>query len=171
MWGGMRHPARAPAMLPRAAQFRDLLRPCLESYLREHPEFEAHIRSLMGGAQALSKGESPPGLAWSELAELRVKALAALEHPPPSVRAGLIPEFFDAFAQVAGDPDTDLSLWVRAGAPLGVLHPVTPKGVFPTVEECASDREGDRGHRSKSRGLGELPVRRRRLRGLRGYPR
>eukprot|EP00969_Alexandrium_andersonii_P027994 1220825-Alexandrium_andersonii.AAC.1 len=82
----------------------------------------------MGSAQALAKGECPPGLARSELAELRVKALAALEHPPPSASTGLVPEFFEAFAQVAGAPDIDLAPWVRSGAPLGVLRPVTPRG-------------------------------------------
>eukprot|EP00969_Alexandrium_andersonii_P026646 1162661-Alexandrium_andersonii.AAC.1 len=87
----MRHPLRARTLLPRAARFRDLLRPCLESYFQRHHEFEDYLKGLMGGAQALAKGGCPPGLAESELAELRVKALAALEHPPPSVSAGLVP--------------------------------------------------------------------------------
>eukprot|EP00969_Alexandrium_andersonii_P057532 2535165-Alexandrium_andersonii.AAC.1 len=89
----------------------------------------------MGGSPPLPKGESPPGLAERELSELRVEALLALGQPAPSVSAGLIPAFFDAFALVAGDPDADLALWIRSGAPLGVLRPVTSRGVFPTLAE------------------------------------
>eukprot|EP00969_Alexandrium_andersonii_P358329 15450784-Alexandrium_andersonii.AAC.1 len=97
----------------------------------------------MGGAPPLPKGESPRGLAERELSELRVEALLALGQSAPSVSAGLAPEFFDAFALVAGDPDTDLALWIRSGPPLGVLRPVTSRGVFPTVAEGvpATDQE------------------------------
>eukprot|EP00969_Alexandrium_andersonii_P087041 3840191-Alexandrium_andersonii.AAC.1 len=98
-------------------------------------------QGLTGGAPPLPKGESPPGMAESELAELRVKALLALGHPAPSVHAGLVPEFFGAYALVAGDPDIDLAPWIRTGAPLGVLRPVTPCGVFPTVAESAPATE------------------------------
>eukprot|EP00969_Alexandrium_andersonii_P114292 5052639-Alexandrium_andersonii.AAC.1 len=51
--------------------------------------------------------------------------------------SGLNPEFFEAFSGWAGHPDVDLAPWVRSGAPLGVLHPVTSRGVFPSVEEDA----------------------------------
>eukprot|EP00969_Alexandrium_andersonii_P284571 12580096-Alexandrium_andersonii.AAC.1 len=51
----------------------------------------------------------------------------SFDKPAPSVGSGLIPEFFEAFALVAGDfdrdPDADLALWIRSGAPLGVLRP------------------------------------------------
>eukprot|EP00969_Alexandrium_andersonii_P069605 3070969-Alexandrium_andersonii.AAC.1 len=80
----MRHPLRAVSFLPRSGAFRDLLRPCLESYLQSHSGFEDYLQGLLSGARALHKGECPPGLAKADLDELRVKALAALEHPPPS---------------------------------------------------------------------------------------
>eukprot|EP00969_Alexandrium_andersonii_P212253 9373144-Alexandrium_andersonii.AAC.1 len=61
LWvGGMRHPLSALSLLPRASLFRGSLRPCLESYFQRHPEFELYIQGLMGGSQALPKGESPP---------------------------------------------------------------------------------------------------------------
>eukprot|EP00969_Alexandrium_andersonii_P046590 2044077-Alexandrium_andersonii.AAC.1 len=66
-----------------------------------------------------------------------MKVLLALGQPAPSVGPGLIPEFFDAFALDVGDPDADLSVWIRTGAPLGVLRPVTSRGVLPPVAEGA----------------------------------
>eukprot|EP00969_Alexandrium_andersonii_P035585 1559237-Alexandrium_andersonii.AAC.1 len=46
-----------------------------------------------------------------------MKALLSLGQPAPSAGSGLVPEFYDAFSLVAGDPDTDLAPWIRAGAP------------------------------------------------------
>eukprot|EP00969_Alexandrium_andersonii_P161729 7148185-Alexandrium_andersonii.AAC.1 len=72
-----------------------------------------------------------------------MKVLLALGRSAPSVGSGLIREFFEAFSQVAGDPVTDLALWIRAGAPLGVLRPAASRGVFPAVAEGAPATQRD----------------------------
>eukprot|EP00969_Alexandrium_andersonii_P023442 1023717-Alexandrium_andersonii.AAC.1 len=66
-----------------------------------------------------------------------MKALLALGQPAPSIGSGPVPEFFEAFALVAGDPGAGLALSIRTGAPLGMLRPVTSRGVFPPVAEGA----------------------------------
>eukprot|EP00969_Alexandrium_andersonii_P220128 9722030-Alexandrium_andersonii.AAC.1 len=65
----------------------------------------------MDGAPSLAEGATPPGLSDRELSELRMKALFALEHPAPGTCSGLIPEFFEAFFEWAGDPNVDLAPW------------------------------------------------------------
>eukprot|EP00969_Alexandrium_andersonii_P169242 7481769-Alexandrium_andersonii.AAC.1 len=85
----------------------------------------------MGGAPPLPKGETLPGLSEQELSELRMKALLALRRPAPSAGSGLILAFCEAFSEIAGDPDVDFAPWIRTGAPLGVLRPVTSRGCFP----------------------------------------
>eukprot|EP00969_Alexandrium_andersonii_P117392 5193150-Alexandrium_andersonii.AAC.1 len=72
-----------------------------------------------------------------------MKALLALGRPASGAGPGLIPEFFEAFFEGAGDPDVDLAPWVRSRAPLGVLRPVTSRGVFPPVlEEAPAAQRG-----------------------------
>eukprot|EP00969_Alexandrium_andersonii_P265944 11753998-Alexandrium_andersonii.AAC.1 len=60
-----------------------------------------------------------------------MRALARLGQRAPGKASGLNPEFFDAFAEWAGDPNKDLGERVRSEAPLGVLRSVTSRGAFP----------------------------------------
>eukprot|EP00969_Alexandrium_andersonii_P182972 8084812-Alexandrium_andersonii.AAC.1 len=65
----------------------------------------------------------------------------------------------------------DLAPWIRSGAPLGALRPVTPRGVFPTIAESAPATERDiEGVAANPEGWGNY-LRRRRLRRLRRHPR
>eukprot|EP00969_Alexandrium_andersonii_P281761 12455783-Alexandrium_andersonii.AAC.1 len=40
-----------------------------------------------------------------------MKALSALGQSAPGTSSGLIPGFFEAFSERAGDPDVDLAPW------------------------------------------------------------
>eukprot|EP00969_Alexandrium_andersonii_P270828 11970682-Alexandrium_andersonii.AAC.1 len=66
-----------------------------------------------------------------------MKVLQATGHPAPGARPGLILEFIEAVAGVAGGPDVDFAPWIRWGALLGALRPVTSRGVSPPVLEEA----------------------------------
>eukprot|EP00974_Lingulodinium_polyedra_P019661 1900443-Lingulodinium_polyedra.AAC.1 len=52
-----------------------------------------------------------------------------------ALSGSLSPTIIGAYEHASGDPDSDLVPWLVHGAPLGVLHPVTPRGVFPPVDE------------------------------------
>jgi hypothetical protein len=62
------------------------------------------------------------------------EALSHVLGPFPLKAPGLIPEFFRAYNTLSGDPDVDLPQWLHTGAPLGILRPITSRGVFPSVE-------------------------------------
>eukprot|EP00969_Alexandrium_andersonii_P084184 3714232-Alexandrium_andersonii.AAC.1 len=82
----------------------------------------------MNGGQSPLAGDHPPGLGEDDPLGLRAKTLASPGFRAPGKATGLNHEFFDAFARIAGDPDTDIGERARAGAPLGAARPVTSRG-------------------------------------------
>eukprot|EP00969_Alexandrium_andersonii_P215717 9528721-Alexandrium_andersonii.AAC.1 len=74
-------------------------------HLQSHPAFGTHLREFMGG-RAVPRGRLHPlGILARELIELRMETLQALGHSASGARPGLIPGFFEAFSEWAGDPD------------------------------------------------------------------
>ena len=47
---------------------------------------------------------------------------------------GIRPSAIEWFNTVTGDPDIDLPVWLRDGAPMGIAKPITTRGIFPLVE-------------------------------------
>ena len=131
----MRQPVRSVGRLPAAAGAGQAVAGAFDALVQACPE-------LLRPAAALLKGEAPQPFTDSQVHLARATALQALQassRPPPA--AGLCPEVFDAWVRAAGDPDDLLAEWLRHGAPLGVLHPVEPRGVFPPVDQPPASPE------------------------------
>ena len=75
------------------------------------------VERALGGGPLVAEGENPPAELQAEsLARLQVKVAEAAGVPRPPAGRGLKAELFQAFADLAGDPDTDLVPWLREGA-------------------------------------------------------
>eukprot|EP00969_Alexandrium_andersonii_P053181 2337123-Alexandrium_andersonii.AAC.1 len=96
----MRQPHASVGRVPRAAEFRDLVRPILLEHLQETPELSSYL--LDGTTQP--SADPPPGLTPEHLRRVRLKIARALGALDPGDRAGLNETLFGAFAHVAGDP-------------------------------------------------------------------
>eukprot|EP00969_Alexandrium_andersonii_P268860 11882607-Alexandrium_andersonii.AAC.1 len=64
--GGMRQPRASVGRVPRAAEFRDRVRPVLLQYLQDAPELVRYLEVLLEGSVQPS-AEPPPGLAPEHL--------------------------------------------------------------------------------------------------------
>ena len=113
--------------------------------LTEHLDHEDSLEKFIRG---VLQGGTPPDLqpvTAEALSSLRARVSRALgapglgEEPPQGLSAHLI----EAWCAASGDPDGILAEWVRVGAPLGVLNPVTPTGVFPPVWETPAAEADD----------------------------
>ena len=71
--------------------------------------------------------------ALAELKHAVRRSLAPILGPLPAEARGIIPGFIEAYNTLTGDPDCDLPPWLVTGAPLGILRPITSRGVFPQV--------------------------------------
>ena len=53
-----------------------------------------------------------------------------LTHVPAN---SIDPVLLQAFIELAGDPDDVLPAWVSGATPLGIMHDIETRGIFPTV--------------------------------------
>ena len=120
----MRNPASAVRRLPVLQESLLGLRAILVSAVSQ----DSRITSVVEG---ILSGEKVAGLPEDITLAVREGLGKALGVAPDSpAPQGLQPHLFEGLAR-AGDPDRHLASWLRRGAPLGVLHPVEPAGIFP----------------------------------------
>ena len=39
------------------------------------------------------------------------------------------------------DPDVDVPAWLTGSTPIGILHPITPRGIFPLDDSAAESAD------------------------------
>ena len=71
------------------------------------------------------------------MVEVREQVAQALGWSVPQP-GRILAKWVEAYCEATGDPDVHLAGWLSQGAPLGVLNPVVPSGVFPPVVERPS---------------------------------
>ena len=141
--GGMRDPARSVRRVPEAQAVGARLRPLLQAHMRAHPHIQRCVLGILRGGDP---PHSPPGgMDPSALHSLRSRVLQALGHrhtpAQPSggrhepVPSNISASVIQAYCRASGDPDEVLADWLRLGAPLGVVHPLDTRGVFPPISE------------------------------------
>ena len=59
---------------------------------------------------------------------------AESRHPASPLQS----EIFAAIGTAVADPDQSVPRWLREGAPMGILRPIHPGGLFPLVDEQSS---------------------------------
>ena len=90
-------------------------------------------------AARLLAGQSVNGPPDDVVAAARHALARALGTRPPG-SSGLDATTFDGL-RAHGDPDPHLAGWLRHGAPLGILQPVPPSGIFPPVPAADPQRD------------------------------
>ena len=127
---------------PRGQHFGAAVRALSHGILCKHGEFESVVGAVLIHDDNTHLQALTPDF-WGALrSEARV-ALRAVIGDIPSDRPGLVPEVFRGFAAAVGDPDTDLAEWHERGAPMGITHAVTHRGVFPQVDEASQASRAD----------------------------
>ena len=127
---------------PRGQHFGAAVRALSHGILCKHGEFESVVGDVLIHDDNTRLQALTPDF-WGALrSEARV-ALRAVIGDIPSDRPGLVPEVFRGFAAAVGDPDTDLAEWLERGAPMGITHAVTHRGVFPQVDEASQASRAD----------------------------
>lgn len=116
---------------------------------------EAEVDTWLAENPGLASADSSPelmrdlgaALEGSGIADRVQTRLGLRQHSKPGICANTI----DYFNGATCDPDKDISVWLREGAPLGIDKPITSRGIFPPChaapeEYCPDPRlEGSQG--------------------------
>ncbi len=90
---------------------------------------------------AILSGSTSAGFLPDDVQTIREFIAAQTQSGAPRPDPGLDPSAFRMWTRLSGDPDTDLAQWLDTGAPLGIIHPVTSKGIFPPVDSIVPTSE------------------------------
>ena len=96
----------------------------IDSSIPSHENTREPVRRIL-------RGSPTSGFTADEVSAARAVVWDALGITQPPQPSGLQPHLFIKYAELSGDPDTDLGPWLLEGAPLGALYPITPRGIFP----------------------------------------
>ncbi len=96
---------------------------------------------LLQPVTAILRGAKTTGFHANDVAIIKDYIADQLQAGKPLPGPGLDPSAFRMWTDASGDPDTDLATWLESGAPLGIIHPVTSKGIFPPVDTVTPTAE------------------------------
>jgi hypothetical protein len=130
--GGMRNPASALARAPSSCVAGDLIRPILDEIIADHESLRDPVRHILAGLPST-------GFSTNLVAQARSKLWSVLGISQPPLSTGLQPDLIEKYISLAKDPDIDLAPWLRNGAPLGALKPITSRGIFPVDKRETTD--------------------------------
>ena len=131
--GGMRNPASSLARVPGSCVAGDKIRSVLDDIIASHESLREPVRRILAGLPS-------SGFSADAVKQAREKVWHALGISQPPLATGLQPDLIEKYVALAADPDIDLAPWLREGAPLGALKPVTPRGVCPVDQRGTTNR-------------------------------
>ena len=127
--GGMRRPDLSVQRNPLYRAVGKRLHAMAASFIGRHPETLAVINALRAGQEVAGFSDEIIYMFRSEW----FATLGATETPRCK---GPDPGFMETWGRAVQDEDSAvfLPMWLRTGAPLGILEPIDLAGVFPPVE-------------------------------------
>ena len=128
----MRNPASSLARVPSSCVAGDLIRPILDEIIADHESLRDPVRHILAGLPST-------GFSTDLVAQARSKVWSVLGISQPPLSTGLQPDLIEKYISLAKDPDIDLAPWLRNGAPLGALKPITSRGIFPVDKRETTD--------------------------------
>ena len=135
--GGMRNPKKAMDRLPRLQTIGARMLHVVSTFLASRPAVERACLDAIGST-TVHAFLDPEGPVVDDLRRLMCRALGVDYHMEREkllqegpARTELCQVLWKAWVDAAGDPDTEVPDWLRAGAPAGIeCHPKL-KGIFP----------------------------------------
>ena len=127
--GGMRRPDLSVQRNPLYRAVGKRLHAMAASFIGRHPETLAVINALRAGQEVAGFSDEIIYMFRSEwFATLGAKETPRCKGPDPG--------FMETWGRAVQDEDSAvfLPMWLRTGAPLGILEPIDLAGVFPPVE-------------------------------------
>ena len=125
--GGMRQPFLSNMKVPDSKLTGLRLRVELLKQLSSRTAIKDFIAEALAGRV---KGDVYP----TELDEARSDVLKILGGEwRPSTLSPVRPDLLEAYVVRAGDPERDVTQWLRTGAPFGAINPIQTNSIFPTV--------------------------------------
>ncbi len=128
--GGMRSPHHSVPRIIHASSAGAFIATLITEVIDCNPRLTEPVLAIL-------QGKSSIGFLDTDVIQLKAYVADQLHAAPPQEGPGLDPSAFRMWTNSSGDPDTDLARWLEEGAPLGIIHPVTSKGIFPPVEVVA----------------------------------
>jgi hypothetical protein len=125
--GGMRSPHHSVPRIIHASSAGAFIATLITEVIDCNPRLTEPVLAIL-------QGKSSSGFLASDVTKLKAYVADQLHAPPPKEAPGLDSSAFRMWTNSSGDPDTDLAKWLEIVAPLGIVHPVTSKGIFPPVE-------------------------------------
>ena len=127
--GGMRRPDLSVQRNPLYRAVGKRLHAMAASFIGRHPETLAVINALRAGQEVA-------GFSDEIIYMFRAEWFATLGAKETPRCKGPDPGFMETWGRAVQDEDSAvfLPMWLRTGAPLGILEPIDLAGVFPPVE-------------------------------------
>ena len=127
--GGMRRPDLSVQHNPHYRSVGRKLHTMAASFIDRHPETLEIINALRAGHEVT-------GFSDTIISKFRSEWFAALEARETPRCKGPDPGFMETWGRAVQDEDSAiiLPMWLRRGAPLGILEPIDMAGIFPSVE-------------------------------------
>ena len=132
--GGMRNPNRSVHRIANAQQAGATIATFLTECINLNPRLLQPVTAILQGAHSI-------GFKPSNIFTIKEYTADLMQAGTPLAGPGLDPAAFKMWTDASGDPDIDLPRWLETGAPLGILHPVTSRGIFPPVDTVAPTPE------------------------------
>jgi hypothetical protein len=125
--GGMRSPHFSVPRIAHACDAGSFIATLITEVIDGNPRLTEPVLAIL-------EGRPSEGFLSTDVSQLKAYVADQLSAEPPQEKAGLDPTAFRMWTNSSGDPDTDLAGWLETGAPLGIIHPVTSRGIFPPVD-------------------------------------
>ena len=102
-----------------------------------NPDIEASIFSAIGDATKQHKGPTTDQVKMIRDKLYRNFGLSYDSHLQGQTQ--LDAQLYESWISQAEDPDVDIPSWLRRGTPMGIEAAMTPRGVFPEVDEATAE--------------------------------
>ena len=124
--GGLRSAKESIEKIPKWTEAAAALTEILDQIVKENAETFEGILSTMGTEAAKDVPQEILDIAME-------RTLEKYELSEPA-------ELFEHLRERAGDPETEVTQWLKGTAPMGILRPIKPTGVFPILSELERER-------------------------------
>ena len=126
--GGLRRPHRGNRQVPGYLQTGEILKAALYEVVRRNKHELEEMISDIGQ-------EKCTGIADHIVEQTQHTLIWAFGAQVDLSDEGLQGGLWRMILENAGDPETEVPSWLETFTPLGLVHPIVPSGVFPTVPE------------------------------------
>ena len=114
----------------------------INDYLDENPDLQKRMHAAIGDSSKTNKGptqEQVDGLTQRVESYFNIKPGDRVKFSMTQLHQPL----YLAWVERSGDPDIYVPIWLRQGAPIGILREAEPAGIFPRARQQQKKKDVD----------------------------